>query len=254
MQSLYEELFPHFPHTILAHVGLDETFDLGTVAASAFFRSCLLFHSHFYARCGMSFLCSVGVCCLSLCFCLDACRRRPVSACLRSKRTACCLHAVSSPGRYRRGDHLRQSNSRLGRKVYESVKHLGRVMMFWADILQGFDDEALLQVPPDVLAMEWGYEDDHPFFENCQRLADAGIPFYVCPGTSSWNSFMGRTANCIENIRNACSAAQRLSAQGLLVGCSFVLSAYNGAGRGCQRDKRFKERDDRRPCLFFLNK
>ena len=29
MSSLYDELFPHFPSSQFAHVGLDETFDLG---------------------------------------------------------------------------------------------------------------------------------------------------------------------------------------------------------------------------------
>ena len=97
------------------------------------------------------------------------------------------------------------------------MRHQNHTMMFWADILQEYDDNMLLQVPPDAIAMEWGYEDNHPFFANCQRLADAGIPFYVCPGTSSWNSLVGRTANCIENIRNACMAGRVLNAQGMLV-------------------------------------
>jgi hypothetical protein len=29
------------------------------------------------------------------------------------------------------------------------------------------------------------------------------IPFYVCPGTSSWNTVVGRTDNAIANLINA---------------------------------------------------
>ena len=60
-------------------------------------------------------------------------------------------------------------------------------MLFWADVVQQMPDSALLDIPPDVVACEWGYEDDHPFEECCTRLADAGVAFMVCPGTSSWN-------------------------------------------------------------------
>jgi hexosaminidase len=82
-------------------------------------------------------------------------------------------------------------------------------------------DDVLLQVPSGLIAMEWGYEGDHPFDATCARLAAASVPFYVCPGTSSWNSFVGRTRNMLENIRGACRAACAHGGLGMLVG--FVL-------------------------------
>ena len=51
--------------------------------------------------------------------------------------------------------------------------------------------------------MVWGYEANHPFSEQCPKFAASGVQFYVCPGTSSWNSIAGRTENAIENLRNA---------------------------------------------------
>ena len=46
-----------------------------------------------------------------------------------------------------------------------------------------------------------------PSTERAARLEEAGVPFWVCPGTSSWMSISGRIDNMIENIRAA--AARR---------------------------------------------
>jgi hypothetical protein len=51
--------------------------------------------------------------------------------------------------------------------------------------------------------LEWGYEANHSFDNHGEKFAQARLPFYVCPGTSSWNSIAGRTDNCIENLANA---------------------------------------------------
>ena len=65
---------------------------------------------------------------------------------------------------------------------------------------------------------EWGYEGQiHPFEERAARLEDAGVPFWVCPGTSSWMSIAGRVDNMIENIRAAAAAGV---AHGALPGSS----------------------------------
>mmetsp|Transcript_1588 Transcript_1588/g.5178 ORF Transcript_1588/g.5178 Transcript_1588/m.5178 type:complete len:992 (-) Transcript_1588:112-3087(-) len=92
-----------------------------------------------------------------------------------------------------------------------------RTIQFWADMVQQMPDESLLEIPADTVACEWGYEDDHPFDDRCRRLANAGVAFMVCPGTSSWNALCGRTANCIENIRQAVTAGVAHGAVGLLL-------------------------------------
>jgi hexosaminidase len=51
--------------------------------------------------------------------------------------------------------------------------------------------------------LDWGYDADHPFDVECQRFADSGVPFYVCPGTSTWCSLAGRTDNALANLINA---------------------------------------------------
>ncbi len=80
-------------------------------------------------------------------------------------------------------------------KVYELVARHGRKMHIWGDVLRGRSE-----LPHDVVVLQWGYEAEHVF-------TDPGRPFYVCPGTSSWNSITGRTDNCLANLRHAAASA-----------------------------------------------
>jgi len=100
-------------------------------------------------------------------------------------------------------------------KVYERVKRHGRTMQFWGDIIMAHP-ELVAELPRDVIAMEWGYEFDHPFADHGAKFAASGIPFYVCGGTSSWNSLGGRTDNAIGNLLNAAENGQKHGAVGFL--------------------------------------
>lgn len=100
-------------------------------------------------------------------------------------------------------------------KVYEEVTQRQRTMMFWDDIIIKYTD-LIPELPRDVIAMVWGYEADHPFDERCAAFLGSNIPFYVCPGTSSWNTFAGRTANTIGNLRNAAENGLKHGATGFL--------------------------------------
>ncbi len=101
------------------------------------------------------------------------------------------------------------------KKIYHEVKARGHTMQFWGDIIMNHP-ELVSELPPDVIAMEWGYEANHPFDRDCEKFARAGIPFYVCPGTSSWNSILGRTDNALANIRSAAENGLKHGAIGLL--------------------------------------
>jgi hypothetical protein len=82
----------------------------------------------------------------------------------------------------------------------------GREALMWGDILAEHP-ELLAAMPPAVTVCEWGYEADHPWSQRLDRLAAAGLPRWVCPGTSSWDSLLGRTTNMVENIGGAVDAA-----------------------------------------------
>ena len=89
-------------------------------------------------------------------------------------------------------------------KVYQEVSRRGFKMQFWGDIILEAP-ELIPELPRDVIGLLWGYDADHPFDEQGRRFKEAGVPFYVCPGTSSWNSIAGRTDNAVANL---CSAAE----------------------------------------------
>lgn len=99
--------------------------------------------------------------------------------------------------------------------IYELVKNHDRIMMFWGDIIMHYP-ELISELPQDIVALEWGYEAKHPFMDHGAKFAGSGIPFYVCPGTSSWNSIAGRTDNAIANITNAARSGLKQGATGLL--------------------------------------
>ena len=92
----------------------------------------------------------------------------------------------------------------------------GRKMLFWADIINEHP-ELVAELPKDMIPLEWGYEKGHPWDGHCARFAEAGLDFFVCPGTSTWNSLAGRTANALANLREAAEAGVRHGALGYLV-------------------------------------
>jgi hypothetical protein len=49
------------------------------------------------------------------------------------------------------------------------------------------------------------------------RLRAAGLEFYACPGTSSWNSFGGRIDNAVQNLAAASVAGRAAGALGYLI-------------------------------------
>ncbi len=91
-----------------------------------------------------------------------------------------------------------------------------RELLVWGDVPTAHGD-LLAELPDGVTVCEWGYEDNHPFDERTARLEEAGVPFWVCPGTSSWMSISGRVENMIQNIRSAAAAGVAHGAGGLLV-------------------------------------
>jgi hypothetical protein len=100
-------------------------------------------------------------------------------------------------------------------EIYQRVKAHGRTMQFWGDIINHYPD-LVAEIPKDTIVLEWGYEAWHPFNEMGGLFAQSGIPFYVCPGTSSWTTIGGRTDNTVGNIRSAAENGLKHGAIGLL--------------------------------------
>jgi hypothetical protein len=100
-------------------------------------------------------------------------------------------------------------------KIYREVAARGRRMQFWGDIILQHP-ELVKELPKDVIALSWGYEADHPFDQQGAQFAAAGLEFYVCPGTSAWNTIAGRTDNALGNLLNAAENGIKHGAAGYL--------------------------------------
>ena len=101
------------------------------------------------------------------------------------------------------------------RKIHKLASDRGRTMQFWGDIIL-HQPELIRELPKDVIALQWGYFATHPFERDGKHFADAGIPFYVCPGTSTWQAFVQRTDNALENLRSAAEGGLKNGAIGYL--------------------------------------
>lgn len=100
--------------------------------------------------------------------------------------------------------------------VHEKLAARGRRMQFWGDIIVKRPD-LVPCLPRDAIALEWGYEAGHPFDLHAGVFAASGLSYYVCPGTSSWQSIGGRSANLLANLSEAARSGRAHQAGGYLV-------------------------------------
>ena len=132
-------------------------------------------------------------------------------------------------------DHVRRLAGPLVERGYE--------VQIWADVLARHPELATT-LPEGVTPVAWCYEappsDDRPldvpdgvarilaafgvdlatfsgFGPATAPLAEAGIPFWVAPGTSSWNSLVGRIDNARANLLDAAETARAHGCEGILI-------------------------------------
>ena len=91
----------------------------------------------------------------------------------------------------------------------------GKQAQFWGDIILEHP-ELIKKLPQNITCMIWGYRWNHPFDKQSAKFKNAKIPFYVCPGTSSWRSIVGRTDNALKNQINAAENGIKYGAIGYL--------------------------------------
>ena len=99
-----------------------------------------------------------------------------------------------------------------------AAKH-GKTALFWDDMVARSHPELLGEIPANAIALDWGYEigTKHNYDRECGRLRDAGVRFYVCPGSSGWNAISGRHDNMKANVEEAVSAGLKYGAIGYLM-------------------------------------
>jgi hypothetical protein len=102
------------------------------------------------------------------------------------------------------------------KKIHREVSSRGKTMMFWGDIILKYP-KLIRRLPKNAVALNWGYEANHPFEKEAAQFAKAKIPFCVCPGTSTWQTLIGRHDNALANLRSAAKAGNKFGAVGCLI-------------------------------------
>lgn len=100
--------------------------------------------------------------------------------------------------------------------IHREVSARGRTTMFWGDMILRYPEQ-IHALPRNMIALNWGYEADHPFDRETAAFAKAGLRFYVCPGTSTWMTLIGRHDNALANLRSAAVAGRKRVALGYLI-------------------------------------
>jgi len=100
------------------------------------------------------------------------------------------------------------------KKVRNLCRKYGKKVMFWGDIIRDYP-ELIAKIPKDVTVLDWGYAADWDF-GRIRDFKKAGLPFYACPGTSSWVSLFPRLPESRANIAGFAAAGRRHGAKGLL--------------------------------------
>jgi hypothetical protein len=102
------------------------------------------------------------------------------------------------------------------KRVHREVSARGKQMMFWGDVIL-HHPEFIKELPGNMIALNWGYEAHHPFDREAKLFAASRIPFYICPGTSTWMTLIGRHDNALANLQRAARAGRKHGAEGYLV-------------------------------------
>jgi len=132
------------------------------------------------------------------------------------------------------------------RRIAEPLLTDGYEVMFWADMVQNAPAGARPLADAGAIAAVWGYEapahvdleridfaalpenvrdlardyletSGRGFGPRLEAFADAGFRTWVVPGTSGWNTFVGRRANARGNLLDAVESGTSHAAEGILV-------------------------------------
>ncbi len=129
-------------------------------------------------------------------------------------------------------DHLK--------RIIEPLAADGHAVHYWADIVRK-EPAFAAELPYSATPVCWTYEAPGPgvklpdalvpvleqlgvdlpevwgFEENVAPLVRAGVPFWVAPGTSAWDSLVGRVDNALANLADAAEVGAAHGATGYLI-------------------------------------
>ena len=100
-------------------------------------------------------------------------------------------------------------------KLNTEANKYDKQTQFWGDIILNHP-ELISDLPKNMIALVWGYGENFPYNKRLPKFKNAGLDFYVCPGTSTWNSLIGRNENAFGNLKNAAENGKKYGAKGFL--------------------------------------
>jgi hypothetical protein len=210
-------------------------------------------------------------------FAVELCREQ--LACLTSRRVNVGCDETFELGR---GRSRAEVEARGAGRVY--AEHLLRILeplhadgcdvLFWGDVVRNHPEvvpelprkattalawhyeapasAAALPEPAAALLEEFGVtrEQQRGFASQVPAFRACDFPFWVCPGTSTWNSLVGRLPNARANLVDAAEVGRAAGARGYLITCwgdnghldppsvSFAPLAYGAAASWCLAENR----------------
>lgn len=102
------------------------------------------------------------------------------------------------------------------KQLNEEVNKYGKTAQFWGDIVINHDS-LIPELPKNMIAMVWGYDSQFRFDTILPKFKNAGLEFYVCPGTSTWRSIIGKNQIAFTNLKKAAMNGAEYGARGMLV-------------------------------------
>ncbi|MFA9563775.1 MAG: family 20 glycosylhydrolase, partial [Acidimicrobiales bacterium] len=125
-------------------------------------------------------------------------------------------------------------------RIMEPLIADGHEVLFWADLFRR-DPTLMSDIPQGARGVVWNYEapsetswlaflpgelserlglpdDAHRGFEaHCRLFVETGTPFWIAPGTATWNTILGRNHNAAANVVDAAVVGARHGAEGYLL-------------------------------------
>jgi len=99
-------------------------------------------------------------------------------------------------------------------RTHDFCARRGRKTQFWSDVLRNYP-HLLHRLPADSTLLHWGYDDESDY-EATATFVAAGLPTFVCPGTSGWKRILNAVELAERNIHTFAMAGRDHGATGLV--------------------------------------
>ncbi len=102
------------------------------------------------------------------------------------------------------------------RKLKALSASQGRTPLYFGDMVWNHFSHQLGLMDREMIHVDWGYYRLYPYREHGAKLADANVPFWFAPGTSTWCTLTGCNEAGMGSNRSAVQAGIEFGAGGIL--------------------------------------